>query len=245
MHNHIDLANILFLDIECVSVTKHYDDMPEDLQHCWDTKSTNLQRGATELLPSAQMFSDKGAIYAEFGKIICISVGIFRKDKDGVWNLRLKSFYGHDEKVLLEEFSVMLKMHFHDIKRHYICGHNIKEFDIPYICRRMMIHGMPLPNLLDLSGKKPWETTFLLDTMEMWSFGDRKAFTGLKTLCAVFGIPSPKDDIDGSEVGRVYWEEDNVERIELYCKKDVLATAQVFLRLRLEPILREDQVTMV
>jgi hypothetical protein len=236
-----DLANILFLDIETVRGYDAYTDMPEALRLCWDGKAGQLAKREEGDPAPEELFHDKAGIYCEFGKIVCISVGIFRREKDGSLQLRVKSFFSDDEKVLLEEFSGLLNQYFNDPSKHFLCGHNIKEFDAPYICRRMVINGLPLPKLLDLSGKKPWETR-ILDTMEMWSFGDKKAFTSLKLLCAVFGIPTPKDDIDGSDVGRVYWEERDLDRIERYCRKDVAATAQVFLRMRLQPLLTPEQI---
>lgn len=241
MLDYLDPVNILFLDIETVSGYREYAEMPDPLKYCWDIKAGQLaKREDNELDPEA-MYGQKAGIYCEFGKIVCISVGLFRREKDGSLQLRLKSFFGHDERELLAEFSGLLSQYFNDLGKHYLCGHNIKEFDVPYICRRMLINGLALPNMLDLAGKKPWETR-LLDTMELWSFGDKKAFTSLKLLCAVFGVPTPKDDIDGSDVGRVYWEENDIDRIERYCKKDVAATAQVFLRFKGAPLLTEEQI---
>jgi predicted PolB exonuclease-like 3'-5' exonuclease len=182
-------------------------------------------------------------IYAEFGKIVCISVGIFRRNKDtGELEFHVKSFYSDDERQLLLDFANLLEKHYNNPKKHYLCGHNIREFDIPYICRRMIIQGMNLPDVIDLYGKKPWETEHLLDTLALWRFGDYKNFTSLKLLCGVFDIPTPKDDIDGSEVGKTYWEDKDLDRIEVYCKKDVVATAQLLLRFKLEKLLREDQI---
>jgi DNA polymerase elongation subunit (family B) len=177
---------------------------------------------------------------------MCISVGVVYRDKDDKrLKVRLKSFAGHDEAKLLGEFSELMAQHYPSPGKHFICGHNIKEFDVPYLCRRMVVHQMPFPKLMDLEGKKPWETLHLLDTMEMWKFGDRKNYTSLKVLAALLDFPSPKDDIDGSQVGRVYWEENDVERISFYCEKDVLATIQLFLRFRRMPILIEDQIAHI
>ncbi len=236
-----ELTNILFLDIETVRGYDAYTDLPEALRLCWDHKAGQLAKREEGESTPEELFHDKAGIYCEFGKIVCISVGYFRREKDGSLQLRIKSFFGDDEAELLKEFSDLLGQYFNDANKHFLCGHNIKEFDAPYICRRMVIHELPLPRLLDLSGKKPWETR-ILDTMDLWSFGDKKAFTSLKLLCAVFGIPTPKDDIDGSDVGRVYWEERDLDRIERYCRKDVAATAQVFLRMRLLPALTPEQI---
>lgn len=246
MLNQIALQNVYFLDIECVSGQKEFSDLPETMQYLWGIKSGQIvkEEGAN---PS-DTYTEKAGIYAEFGKIVCISVGLCKIDPQTKEpKLYLKSFFSHDEKELLQEFGNSLTKHFEKASsygdpQYFLCGHNIKEFDIPYICRRMVINQMDLPPSLDISGKKPWETKHLLDTMELWSFGDRKAFTSLKLLCGVFGIPTPKDDIDGSEVGRVYWQENDLERIERYCKKDVLATVQLFLSYQKKPHLTEEQI---
>ena len=244
----IDIANVLFLDVECVSGEPHFEELPEHMQALWRHKAQGLSRSEEELdeEAAARWYADRAGIYAEFGKIICISVGIVARDKDDQrLKIRLKSFASEDEAEVLEGFSQLLAQYFNNPDKHFLCGHNIKEFDVPYICRRMVIHQQPFPRLLDIAGKKPWETKHLLDTMEMWKFGDKKSFTSLKLLAAILNFPSPKDDIDGSEVGRVFWEENDLERIALYCEKDVLATAQLFLRLRRMPILTDEQVVHV
>ncbi len=243
MIDHIDLASILFLDIETVSAQPSYEDLSETFQKLWANKGRQALRLSPEdMTPEliSSSYKDKAAIFAEYGKIVCISVGIMHRDKeDQKLRLRLKSFANEDEAILLEEFKELL-LQYKSIK--YICGHNVKEFDVPYMCRRMVVNQMTLPPALDLYGKKPWETKHLLDTLELWKFGDRKNFTSLKVLAAVLDFPSPKDDIDGSQVGRVFWEEGDLDRIAFYCEKDVLATVQLFLRYRRMPILEEEQV---
>jgi hypothetical protein len=249
MIDTIDIANVLFLDIECVSAQPSYDELDETFQELWHGKCRSLLRKSADEIIGEEveaMYSQRSAIYAEFGKIICISVGIVVREKDSKkLGVRLKSFAHHDEAQLLKDFCEMLTQFYNDPNKHFICGHNIKEFDIPYICRRLVVHQLPFPNLLQLHGKKPWEIKYLLDTMELWKFGDNKNFTSLKLLAAILGFPSPKDDIDGSQVGRVYWEEQDLERIALYCQKDVLATVQLLLRFKRLPILEEEQVVHV
>ncbi len=248
-----ELTNILFLDIECASAKPTFDDLDETFQQLWKLKSKYLFRDIPFEEISDQQFKDsyeqKAAIYAEFGKIICISVGFLTRENSSDPNsrlvLRLKSFADHDEKKLLQDFSQVLDKHFNQPEKFGLCGHNIKEFDIPYICRRMVVHQLPFPKMLQIHGKKPWETDHLIDTMELWKFGDYKSYTSLKLLAAVLGFPSPKDDIDGSEVGRVYWQEKDLDRIARYCEKDVLATVQLLLRYRREPLLEPDQVIYV
>lgn len=226
------LQKIMFIDIETVPQTAVFDELPEEMKHLWEDKYSLLQRKnpekyGTETTAAEGYFTNAG-IFAEFGRIVCISVGyIFYRSN--VMHFRTKSFAGKDEKTLLSDFSELIIKNFPS-RYDYFCGHNIKEFDIPYICRRMLIHRVPLPNALQLNGKKPWEVN-LLDTLDFWKFGDYKNFASLKLLTAVFGIPTPKDDIDGSQVARVFYLEDDFPRITAYCQKDVQATAQVWLRM--------------
>ena len=229
----IDFSKILFLDIETVSQKKSYDQLSERMQKLWSHKAEQLNRDNTELTP-ADIY-DRAGIYAEFGKIVCISVGFFNDQR-----FRLKSFYGHDEKALLNDFANMLNRYY-SAPDAQLCAHNGKEFDFPYIARRMLVNGIQIPKILQVAGKKPWETNFI-DTMELWKFGDYKTFTSLDLLCAILDIPTPKDDINGSEVGRVYWQENDIERIKTYCQKDVLAIAQLMRRYNYLSLIPEDCV---
>jgi 3'-5' exonuclease len=227
-----ELQKIMFLDIETVPQTSDFSELPEDLAHLWEEKFNLIHKRMpekySEETTAAEGFNTSAGIYSEFGKIVCISVGfIFFQGE--TMHFRTKSFCGDDEKEILTGFTELIHK-FCITKEHTLCGHNIKEFDIPYICRRMLINGLKLPSILNISGKKPWEISFI-DTLELWKFGDYKNYTALKLLTAVFGIPTPKDDIDGSQVAGVYYKERNVNRIAQYCQKDVVATAQVFLRL--------------
>ena len=248
MLEEVDLTKILFFDIECVSGAPSYEAMDETMQGLWGYKAPSaLRRYGEELTEEelAESYTEKAGIYAEFGKIVCISVGILYRSPDQRLKLKTKSFANRDEKILLQDFNAMLDQYYGDVTTQFLCGHNIKEFDVPYTCRRMVIHQMKLPKMLDIVGKKPWETKHLLDTMTLWKFGDYKSYTSLKLLAGVFGFPTPKDDIDGSDVGRVFWQEDDLERIATYCEKDVLATVQLFLKYQLKPLLAEDQVIHV
>ena len=226
------LDKILFLDIETVPQTASIDELNPEMKHLWEDKFAIIKARMPEKY-SEEATADYGyqngaGIYAEFAKIVCISVGVIYF-KGSEKHIRTKSFTGHDEVKLLHDFALMASK-FLVSNQHYVCGHNIKEFDIPFICRRMLVNGITIPNALDVSGKKPWETSFI-DTLELWKFGDFKNYTSLKLLTAIFGIPTPKDDIDGSQVASVYYNEKDVNRISLYCEKDVVATAQVYLRL--------------
>jgi len=224
----IELHKIRFIDIETVPMVSDFKELPEIFQYLWDKKTAN-QRG--EEISAEEHFNDKGGIMAEFGKIICISIGSIDNKNDKI-EFKLHSLYGDDEKEILLKFGEILQKRWTNKEITHLCAHNGKEFDIPYICRRMLINKVPLPTPLQIHGKKPWDTTHLLDTMELWKFGDNKNFTSLELLATIFGVPTPKDDIDGSQVKKVYYEDKDIKRIAFYCEKDVLATARVFLALR-------------
>jgi len=236
MLDKIDLQQVLVLDIETVPQYPSFEELPEDFQELWEQK-TRFQRKDGE---SPSDFYARGGILAEFGKIICISVGIFSK-KTKTLSLRVKSFYGDEEKVVLQSFIALLKTQADSL---ILCAHNGKEFDFPYLCRRILINGLPIPTQLNLYGKKPWEIMHL-DTMDLWKFGDFKNYTSLKLLAAVFNIPSPKDDIDGSMVNGVYWKENDLERIRVYCEKDVITTARILLRFKSLSLLSDEDITIV
>ena len=231
-----ELQNILFLDIETVPQYATLEEAPTEYQALWTEKAGHLARDEND---SALSLFPRAGIYAEFGRIVCISVGHL-SERNGQRELRIKSFYGHDEEELLDEFANLLLQHFNS-DHHYLCGHNGKEFDFPYIARRMLIHGIRLPKLLNVAGSKPWEVRHL-DTMQLWKFGDFKNFTSLKTLAHVFNLPTPKDDIDGGQVYGVYWEEKNLERIVRYCQKDVSTLVQVYLSLTQQQVLKENEI---
>lgn len=234
MLEKIRLEKILFLDIETVAQQPNFNSVDERLQKFWEQKTKYLAADETP----EEAYSRAG-IYAEFGKIVCISVG-FITDEGSEKTLRLKSFYGDDEKLLLEEFFDLLNNYFNQAD-HLLCAHNGKEFDFPYIARRALVNGLNIPSILDLAGKKPWEVAHL-DTLQLWKFGDYKNYTSLGLLTAIFNIPTPKDDIDGSMVNQVYWEEKDVERIKIYCEKDVVALTQLFLRYRNEALVKEENI---
>lgn len=238
------INNILFLDIETVPQYAAYKDLPDAWKGLWDTKAGYLLRGREE--ETAENIYSRAGIYAEFGRIICISCGV-TQGGGAQRKILLKSFYSEEEKMILLRFSEMLNKWAGDGTK-YLCAHNGKEFDFPYLCRRLIVNGLPIPPALQLSGKKPWEVNHL-DTMDLWKFGDFKNYTSLNLLAHVLGIPTPKDDIDGSMVGALYWNaaskderEKNLERIVVYCQKDVLTVAQVFLRMQSEPLIKEENI---
>ncbi len=233
----MNLKNILYLDIETVGITHKYEQLSERMQHLWDKKSQQFIIKDNENKPS-DFFEQKAGIFAEFGKIICISVAYFKNDQ-----LRITSFVNEEEHILLQDFANLLQTYF-DNSKFYLCAHNGKEFDFPYLCRRMLIHGIKIPSILNSQGKKPWETNYL-DTMELWKFGDYKHFTSLDLLSAIFDIPSPKDDIDGSQVHEVYWTTHDLNRIKTYCEKDVLTIVQLMLRYEGKALLSEENIIYV
>lgn len=237
MLDKIQLENVLFLDIETVPEFETFSVLDETKKELFDLK-TKYQRKEDF---TAEEFYDRAGIWAEFGKIICISVGFFTFKSD-VRHFRVTSFFGEEEKIL-KDFSNLINNHFNQ-PQHILCGHNAKEFDFPFIARRMIIKGIQIPQKLNLFGKKPWEVPHL-DTLELWKFGDYKHYTSLKLLTNVLGIPSPKDDIDGSEVAHVFYIEKDIDRIVTYCEKDVIAVAQILLRLRREDLLINDEIVHV
>ena len=235
MLKNINQHKVLFIDIETVPEAEFWDDISPELQELWANKTA--YRREKEEIAAEDFYKNNAGIWAEFGKIVCISVGFITKfDK-----IRVKSFFGHNEKTLLGEFADLLNQHYYS-SQSLLCGHNIKEFDIPFLARRMLINQIELPNVLNLFGKKPWEVPHL-DTMELWKFGDYKHFTSLSLLANILNIPTPKDDINGSLVAEVYYKEKNLDRIRIYCEKDVIAVAQIFRKLRFESMLELDETS--
>ncbi len=231
----INLEKILFLDIETVPEVYRFSELDSETAALFDSKTKFQQKDG---MTAADVY-DKAGIYAEFGKIICISCGIVH-DKPHGKEIRLKSIANDDERQLLLDFAKLLNQHY-NMPHHILCGHNAKEFDFPFIARRMLLHGIDLPSALDIAGKKPWEIAHL-DTMELWKFGDYKHYSSLSLLCHIFKIPTPKDDITGADVARVYYEDKDLKRIVKYCQKDVVALIQLFLRFRNESLVEEDNI---
>ncbi len=238
MNLNISLSNVLFLDIETVPEHEHWEQLSDESKELFEQKTAYQRR--EEISP--EDFYERAGIWAEFGKIICISVGFF-VETNGLKKLRIKSFYGGDEKMVLLDFKELLDTHFKQANK-LLCAHNGKEFDFPFLARRMIVHQIALPKKLNLFGKKPWEVPHL-DTMDLWKFGDFKHYSSLRLLTHTLGIPSPKDDIDGSDVARIYYQEKDLNRIVKYCEKDTIAVAQLLLRFNNEKILGEDQIEYI
>lgn len=232
------LTNILFLDIETVPKEESWNNLSKEHQELFE-KKTQYQR-KDDFTP--EEFYERAGIWAEFGKIICISVGYFVENNEKK-QFRVTSFFGDDEAKILTDFKVVLDKHFSK-PAHILCAHNGKEFDFPFIARRMIVNAIELPKKLNLFGKKPWEVPHL-DTLELWKFGDYKHYTSLKLLTSILGIPSPKDDIDGSEVAKVYYQEKNIQRIVRYCEKDTIAVAQILLKFNNQELLKDTDIISV
>lgn len=230
----LNLTQILFLDIETVPLHASYTELSQEEQSLWEEK-TRFQR---QDQITAEDFYERAGILAEFGKIVCISVGYF-SFRAGERQFRVRSFVG-DEFRILQDFSGLLQTYFSQSNK-LLCAHNGKEFDFPFIARRMIINGLPLPEILNLFGRKPWEVAHL-DTLELWKFGDYKHYTSLQLLAYILGVPSPKEDIKGSDVRNVFYLDNDIERIRTYCEKDTITVAQILLRLRNEPLLTSDEI---
>jgi len=231
------ITNILFLDIETVPQQPDYYSMVDDWKELWDTKATSLLKYHTE--ETKESIYNRAGIYAEFGKVVCVSCGIIQGSGDQK-RLSIKSFCCDDEKTLLADFIEMLKKWTIGEPK-FLCAHNGKEFDFPYLCRRLIINKLPIPAIINASGKKPWEVCHI-DTLELWKFGDFKSFTSLNLLAHTLGIPTPKDDIDGSRVWSVYWNDKDLKRIVNYCQKDVVTVAQILLKMQGDSGVKQENI---
>jgi uncharacterized protein YprB with RNaseH-like and TPR domain len=242
---HIQPEDLIIIDIETASVSPDFEYLNEEWKLLWEDK---VKISVPDGITAAEFYPKRAGVMAEFSKIICISMGYFTKEEK--LRMRVKSFFGHDEKKILEAFVNTVQKIESINNKWCFAGHNIKEFDIPFICRRLIINGMPIPRYLDFQNMKPWETN-IIDTFQYWRFGDYKNYTSLRLLAAALGIPSPKDDIDGSMVGELYWSGTATERttslrrIATYCQKDVITTGNIFLRFRNLPILQKEAVDLV
>lgn len=234
------IENLFLIDIETVSEKEDFHLLDEEWQELWTGK---IGKSLPPNTTAEEYYPMRAAILAEFAKVVCISFGYFKKENNE-WQLRIKSLCSENETEILEQFVTTLKKLHANNQNWIFTGHNIKEFDVPFLCRRMLTNNISIPSFLDFQSMKPWETP-VLDTLHLWRFGDYKHYTSLKLLAAVLGVPSPKDDIDGSQVGAVYWKEKNLERISIYCEKDVATVANIILRFRAMPILKKEQILFV
>ncbi len=235
------IRHILFLDIETVASHPAYEHLDDRMQALWDKKAGKLRK-ADDARTNAEMFYGQGAIYAEFGRVVSIAFGMFYWNDDDELALKVRSFENPDEAALLREFKTLVeKFPARDL---ILCAHNGKEFDFPYLCRRMLINGIELPPAMQLAGKKPWEILHQ-DTLELWKFGDYKNYTGLDLLAAVFGIASSKNEMSGDQVTPVFYEDNDIAKISRYCREDVVVLAQLYLCLHCQPAVADDNIIRV
>jgi uncharacterized protein YprB with RNaseH-like and TPR domain len=239
MLDTLDLHKIVFMDIETVPVAADFEQLEEDWKKLWEKKASHLKREEGQ---EAEDLYERAGIYAEFGKVICISIGIFRQQNNGR-QFRIKSFSGEKEREVLEKCARLLSTNFHS-SDYLLCAHNGKEFDFPFLARRMLVNRIKLPGLLDIAGRKPWEVQHL-DTLQLWKFGDYKHYTSLEVLSKLFTIPSPKDQMEGKDVFGVYYKEKNLPKIVDYCQQDTLTVAQLILRFRGENLLKRNEIIIV
>lgn len=237
--NNIQLLfDLLLIDIETVPQYPDHNSLPKEWSGLFFDKISKM---VPENASKDEMYLQKAGILAEFGKIICISTGFFYQDNNEKICLKIKSIYGHDEVVVLKEFIELISKFCKHKPNFQFAGHNIREFDIPYICRRMVIHQISLPACLNIYGAKPWEIC-MTDTLQWWKFGDYKNYTSLHLLASVLGVPTSKDDIDGSMVQHVYYKEKNLQRIVTYCEKDVIVVARIIQRFKNLPFVEEENI---
>ncbi|MGZ5243517.1 MAG: ribonuclease H-like domain-containing protein [Bacteroidia bacterium] len=224
-----DINCVLFIDIETVPMVKSYEELPDSFKELWLTKA---KRYSNEGSTPEEAFFLKAGLHPEFAKVVCISVGYFKySETTQKANRKVTSYFGHDEAEILANFKELLEKYYNDCYKHFLCAHNGLEFDYPFLAKRMMINGIRLPKLLNVAGKKPWESKWLLDTMELWKFGSFTDKGSLALLAACFNIKSPKDDISGADVAYVYYFEDALERIRIYCEKDVTTLISLFTKM--------------
>lgn len=235
MLDNLKLDKVIFIDIETVSQEATFSKLSNNWKALWEKKSSYLIKEQE----TAEELYNRAGIYAEFGKVICISIGIYREQHEGKRIARIKTFYGKNEKDILNQFCDLFRERFQSTD-YILCAHNGKEFDFPFLARRILINNIQLPYILDIAGRKPWEVQHL-DTLQLWKFGDYKNYTSLALLCQLFNIESPKNDMDGSDVGRVFWEEGDLDRIVKYCQNDTLAVIQLILAYKgLDPLKKSE-----
>ena len=241
MIDNIQVSSLIFIDIETAPNADHIDKLSAEERALWHEKMAKWNK---DELSDDAYYESRAGIYAEFGKVICIVLGLCSIKNGEIEMIRLKSWYGDDEKDILSQFRKLLFEKLNNPYKYSFCGHNIKEFDIPFLCRRMLANDLTLPAMLNISGMKPWEVPFL-DTLQLWKFGDYKHYTSLKLIAHTLGIPSPKDDIEGKDVGRVFWKDGDLDRIVRYCRKDVVTVANLILKLKGMKLIQEDQIQTI
>lgn len=235
------IYDLLLIDIETVPQYQDYMALSELWKSLWCAKISKIM---PENFSPEECYLQRAGILAEFGKVICISTGYFTNNEDKELTLRIKSIYGHDEKIILQSFKELITKIYKYNNHFEFAGHNIREFDIPYLCRRMLINSLELPAPLQIHGAKPWEVK-MVDTLQWWKFGDYKNYVSLHLLANVLNVHTSKTDMDGSMVQDVYYKENDLARIVEYCQRDVVVVANVILRFKNLPLLHEESITIV
>lgn len=242
-----------FVDTETIPGYKDFNDMPEELARMYERKfGHELANNDPDKFDNFEdHYRARAALYPEFGKIVCLVIGvIFVDDKDKQEKLKLKTLCGrHEDKLLAEAAPIIDKFD-------SLVGHNSKEFDFPYLCKRFYVHGIQLPQILNIAGKKPWEVS-LIDTMELWRFGSFKGSTSLELFAHCLGLPSPKQDMTGADVAKVYYEmfdhmKDGelpfeaesaaIQKIGKYCQGDVVTLANCYRKLKYQSVIASENV---
>jgi len=232
MYTQDELTGMLFFDLETASEHKNLEELREakpKMADLWAKRSDYLRSRWPEDnadKTDAELYDDKAALVPEFNRIVCVSFG--RLTWEGLApSMVIKSYYGSDEISILDGIENVASK----FTKYKMTGHNIKRFDIPVMCKRLLINGYKLPPYLQVHNKKPWEMPFV-DTSDAWSFGAwQEGFASLELIMTSLGLDSPKDDIRGEEVSGVFWENQEYTRIAKYCEKDVYSLAQALLKM--------------
>lgn len=236
-----NFKNTLFIDIETVSGESNFSLLSERMKHFWLRKAKNVAN--SQNLSLEDLYVDKAALFAEFGKIVVIGMGFLYQNKEKELSLKVKTIANKDERALLLEFIEFINGTYKN-KELTLVAHNGKEFDFPYLCRRMLVNGLEIPKPLQLQGKKPWEVLHQ-DTMELWKFGDRKVYISLDLLAELLGIPGSKTNLTGDKVHGVYYHENDLAKIAAYCVEDVVTLAQLYLRYHFLQMVEEKNIDRI
>ena len=226
-----DIHKLLFVDIETVGVDEDLDSLHHTnpkLSKVWEETGWDyFKRKYSEdsELSSNQMFVKRAALLPEFGKIVCISVGFIVPSGE----TKLDSFYGDEKNILISTSELLNRV---DKLGFVICGHNVKNFDLPYIAKRMLINNIPVPKILPNYTIKPWESR-VLDTKEVWGFNSFGGLSSLNLVCTSLGLETSKEgEVNGSNMHKYYYDSNNIEKIKNYCEEDVKCTINLVKKLK-------------
>lgn len=236
-----NFKNILFIDIETASGVNTYTTLTENMQKLWLRKARSLMNPLQK--PLEDLYFERAALFPEFGRIISIGMGFLFYNKNKELSLKVKTISNKNEKDLLLEFNQFIESTYPS-KELSLVAHNGKEFDFPYLCKRMLVHQLVIPKALQLQGKKPWEVVHQ-DTIEWWRFGDKKGYVSLELLAEIMGIGNVKTDLSGDKVNYTFYIEKDLEKIKKYCAEDVITLAQLFLRFNFIDYIQEKNIQRI